>query len=379
MKHVADLNHLSFKNGLTEMKEENGSVTSRINYKNQWASHPTLNERKKNLDQYELTAEVDETPAWNLFVGQEELKNLLTKQFYKNIPQQEVKGIMNQNEFEQLVNQQFKQFSFPVIFEEYFDNRQIDIFDPNEAAQQPFIVKPFEEVLTKQNLRLPKAITILQHDIALLKSISKKEIDVSSFDFDGKKYSSKDAVALLAQLESELEQQQKQLSELDKSLFRYFCAIAPLPEAEVLKQQYLSYFNERKDADHYLDKVNEMMEAMAPLYSGKATIEQVRSIVKDLKGVSDPVFKRLVQQWLDKNILHDQPLFKEQVEKFLASHYEYFSGTAFFDNELNEFNTIAREMWTFINQYLSLQFKHITEVQAKLLDKKKELSDVNAL
>jgi hypothetical protein len=98
-----------------------------------------------------------------------------------------------------------------------------------------------------------------------------------------------------------------------------------------------------------------------------------------LKGVSDPVFKRLVQQWLDKNILHDQPLFKEQVEKFLASHYEYFSGTAFFDNELNEFNTIAREMWTFINQYLSLQFKHITEVQAKLLDKKKELSDVNAL
>lgn len=370
MKHIAGLNHLGFSDGMPVLKEENETVASRINYKNQWASHPTLNERKENLDQYSLTAAVDATPAWALFSSQEELKNLLTKQLYKNIPQNEIKDVLTQGAFEQMIDQHFKKFSFPEIFEEYYDNRQIDAFDPNEVVKEPFVIKPFNEVLTKDNILLPKKIAMLRHDIATVTAISKKEISVNSFDFDGKKYTSKEATTILAQLEGELEQKQKELSSLDKTLFRYFYAIAPLQEAEVLKQDYVDYFNERKDADHYLGKVNEALESMGPLYQGNATIQQVRSIVADLKGVHDPVLKKLLQRWLDKKILDDQPVLKAQVEKFIASHYEYFSGTAFFDNELNELNSVTREVWNAIYQYLLVRFGSIAQMQSGFIGKR---------
>jgi Zn-dependent protease with chaperone function len=370
MKRIAELNHLSFQHGLPVMKDSDETVVSRINYKDQWASHPTLLEREENLNAYSLESTVDHTSAWSLFAEPEKWKQLLTQHIYKDIPQQEVKGILHTNEFETLVDQRLKLFSFPEIFGEYYDNRQVAVFDPAETANEAFVITPFEELLSGETIRLPKQIALLQQDIAVLKAIIKKELHIRSFDFDGKKYAANQSTEVLAQLEGELEQKQNNLATLDKTLFRYFCAIAPLPEAESLKEMYITYFNERKEADHYLAKINENLEGIAPLYSGNATIEQVQSIVSDLKEVHGPVLKRLLQQWLDKNILEDQPQLKAQVEKFIASRYEYFSGTSFFDNELNELNAVAREMWDAINQYLFIQFKNITEVQAKLAQRK---------
>jgi hypothetical protein len=248
---------------------------------------------------------------------------LLTQHIYKDIPQQEVKGILNTNEFESLVEQRLKLFSFPQIFGEYYDNRQVAVFDPAETAKEAFVIKPFGELLSGEAIRLPKQISLLQQDIGVLNAIVKKQLHIRSFDFDGKKYAAKQAAEVLAQLEGELEQKQNELATVDKTLFRYFYAIAPLPQAESLKEMYIAYFNERKEADHYLAKVNETLEGMAPLYSGNATIEQVQRIVSDLKEVQGPVLKRLLQQWVDKNILEDQPQFKAQVEKFIASRYEY--------------------------------------------------------
>src|SRR5262249_49724011 len=41
--------------------------TSRINFKNQWASHPTLEERKRNLDGLGIDMAADATSAWSMF------------------------------------------------------------------------------------------------------------------------------------------------------------------------------------------------------------------------------------------------------------------------------------------------------------------------
>lgn len=373
MKRVAELNHLSFENGLPVLNPSGNAISNRINYKDQWASHPTLTEREEHLKPYALAAEVDTQSAWVLFIDQEKWKGLLTKHLYKNIPQQEVKGVLAADEFEAMLEKQFKQFSFPEIFGTYYDNRQIGIFDPNELAQEAFIIKPFKELFTEECSQLPKKITALNQDINLLKAIIKRELDIRSFDFDGRKYAVKEATAVLVQLEADLESNQKELIALDKILFRYFYAIASLPEAELLKQMYINYFRERADADNYLDKTTAIMEAMAPLYKGPSlTIEMVRTIVNDLRGVHDPVFKKLLQRWLDKNILEEQSVLKSRAEKFMGSHYEYFSGTSFFDNELNELNGIANEMWTAIIHSLSLQFKGITEVQAKFVNSKEK-------
>jgi len=42
---------------------------NRINFKNQWASHPTLRERKQHLDELRLEKPADHTSAWSLFEG----------------------------------------------------------------------------------------------------------------------------------------------------------------------------------------------------------------------------------------------------------------------------------------------------------------------
>src|ERR1700761_562086 len=58
---------------------------SRINFKNQWASHPTLEERKNHLDRLGLEIPADRSSAWLLFEGVEALQEKTTTNLYRTV------------------------------------------------------------------------------------------------------------------------------------------------------------------------------------------------------------------------------------------------------------------------------------------------------
>jgi hypothetical protein len=259
------------------------------------------------------------------------------------------------------------------LFKEYYDSRFVKLFDPEAVAQTACVLKPFEEVLTEEGMQLPKKLSHLNQDIAVLEAIVKKEIMTSSFDFDGRKYSRKEAATVLAQLEAERDVAQKELDALDQNLYRYFYAIAPLADAEGLKGTYQNYFDRRKESDDFLEKVNSMMALVGPVFRGEAMeLEAINAMIAELKENHEIVFKTELKKWLTAGAFDTDATVKAAVEKFISTQYQYFSGDSFFDNELIELSNLAEDSWKCVSDYVFSLFKNITETQAVIQQRKKE-------
>jgi len=371
LKKIAQLNNISLVDGLPVLEDRKAVHTNRINYKDQWASHPTTPERKAYLDQFELASEVNTASAWSLFTNAEELKATMTQHFYNAISKEEIKSELDEKEFEQIAEKHFKDNSLPGLFKEFYNDRQVATFDAEAVALQPFTLVSFDQVLSEDAAVLPRKVQMLQQDIAVLKGIINKEIQTDSFDFDGQKYPRKKAAEILAILESELEKDEKELQQLDATLFRYFYAIAPFTEAEALKVSWKDYFSNMNRGDQFLNNANRIVQLLAPVFQGQQLqIEHINAMSQDLKQNQEPGFKKELQYWHNQGAFNDDAALKETLEKFIASDYQYFSGNSFFDTELIALNHLVHGGWELINSCLFKQFKSITETQAAIYTNK---------
>jgi Zn-dependent protease with chaperone function len=366
--NLARRNQISLVEGMPVIEEVNNTtVTSRINCKNQWASHPPLEERNEYLQPFGLTAEVNTASAWSLFNEKEKWKEQLTKKIYTAIPQEEIQGSLTENEFEELMLRQEQQFSFPPLFKEYYNGRIIAVFDVEALVNEPFVIKNFEEIFTEEIYLLPRRIEILAQDIALLEAISKKEITTRSFDFDGEKRDANEASEVKSQLETELEEKKKELLAADQRAFRYFYAIAPLAEAEKLKRHYQEYFATREKSDAFVARANQFMSLLSPIYRGETLgVDTINNMITNFKAEDEPWLKKEWQYWMDAGAFEKESALKEGLQKFIEANYQYFFGQSFLEGELGELNRLVQEGWNAIYNFVFTRFKTITEVQAQL-------------
>jgi Zn-dependent protease with chaperone function len=378
--NLAQRNQISLVEGMPLIEEGNNTtVTSRINCKNQWASHPPLEERNEYLQPFGLIAEVNTASAWSLFNEKEKWKEELTKKLYTAIPAEEIQGSITENEFAELMLHRDQQFSFPPLFKEYYNSRNVEAFDAEALVNEPFVIKNFEEIFTEEIYLLPRRIEVLAQDIALLEAISKKEITTRSFDFDGEKHDAGEALEVKAQLEMELEEKKKELVAADQRAFRYFYAIAPLAEAEKLKRLYQEYFTEREKSEAFVARVNQFMGILSPIYRGETLgIDTINSLITNFKAEDEPWLKKEWQYWMDAGAFDKEAELKETLQKFTETNYQYFFGQSFFEEELSELNRLVLEGWNAIYSFIFTRFKTIAENQAQLLkqwDAKRDIKE----
>lgn len=372
-KHLASFTGLQLANGLALMKsEDDGQPRHRVNYRNQWASHPTLPEREAYLEPFGLDAAVDETSAWSLFRNEERLREDLTGLIYRDVPQGELKGTISAAEFESWLTSELQASSFPEVFGKFYQNRVVNKFDAEAVAKMPFTLQPFDSILTENAKALPETLRLLEEDIAVLQGIVNKSIDASSFDVDGKKYPRKQAKHILAQFEEEKAQLQERLNELDTTLFRYFYAVLSMPEAEAYKTSWKEYFDYRSRGEEFANKIDRVMEPLAPVYAGHTlAIEDIQQLIHNLKTTHEPAFKKALKEWVALGVFEKDAVVLSSVEKFLQTDYAYFSGTEYFENELNDLSHLVQDSWGCIFPWVEQKFRSIVVRQAEVEEKRR--------
>lgn len=375
LQHAGKNQQLAFVEDLPVIGAQEEDSNSRVNFKDQWSSHPTLQERQAYLEPFGLQSEVDHTSAWVLFHDTNGLKKELTKTLYRNIPQEEIKVVLDEEQFIALVKEELDGSSFPPLFKGYFDLRQVETFDVAAVVAAPFLVTSFEDVFDSETASIPKKLRNTNHDLSLLQAIEKGEIDTRTFDFDGRKYKRSEATGAIAQLQEEAKVLEERLKESDQKLFRYFYAIAPLPQAEVLKEDFMAYFKTRVELDAFVECVNVMMESMGPIYSGETLgIETIQSKLDKLKGEHELAFKEVLRIWSPCFASNEK--LKESVDKFLVADYQYFSGQSFFDNELQELGGLVQDCWQSISDHHFEQFRIITIKQAGFVASRQQMTEL---
>ncbi|MBL7746870.1 MAG: M48 family metalloprotease, partial [Chitinophagaceae bacterium] len=131
LQKIAEEYKLPLQNGLPQISDEffKNSNTSRINFKDQWASHPSTEDRITHLEELAIPAEIMEESAWVLFTNKEQLQQQLTQKIYEAVQLPQDAGMVDETEFNNKLNQDATQFSFPEAYNGFYDSRQVTIME----------------------------------------------------------------------------------------------------------------------------------------------------------------------------------------------------------------------------------------------------------
>jgi Zn-dependent protease with chaperone function len=343
---------------------------SRINYKDQWASHPALEEREANLTRLGVVADRCEDSAWILFDRSEQWQEQLTGKVYDGVELPPDIQTLDATSFEKQFLAEIESYSLPEIYNYFYAKRQITVLNIEELSAQPELVNDWKLIFSTENAGLHAKIRATETDIQILKAIEEKQINIKTFDFDGEKHDRDEAAAVSAQLQQELDALKQQLELADKQAYSFVYSRAlqtGAAKALELKNGYIDHFDQRKQADKYFNHTQAMLQGLEPIYKGGITLEQVNEIISKLKN-EEVVLKVYLRNWQQAGAFEASSVLKEKVQQFCNSQYAYFSEKEFFNNELNELQRVVIESWTAINDLIFQKFKSLLQVQQAYLD-----------
>lgn len=368
LHHLASEYDLEIKHDLPVISNSfiDNNNLSRINYKDQWASHPSTDDRENHLNSLGVRAEIDNTSAWNLFENTAELQAEMTRKIYeKAIEGKEILSI-NNTEFDNFYRAEVEKYSFLEIYNGYFDGRLVKVPDSASGTTGSTSASHIaEHIFTNENASLYKKITALDQDIAVLNAIASKQISTKTFDFDGNKFPAVQAPEIIAKLEAEKTALQKKLDDTDLAVWSFFSTQARTRgQFESLSVLFNQYFEVRENADEYLKLINDMFDSLGPVLRGETIqIEDVNNMINNLKADHEIKFKGWLRKWQSKGAFSHDDQFTEKVNDFLSKDYTYFSNQSFFDSELNDLLDISRKSWEYVNEFQFNKFKTILELR----------------
>lgn len=367
-RFISEEHDLIMEHGLPVLKDKTSKYKNynRIVVTNQWASHPTLKEREDAYVALGISADTVNDTAWVLFNDKEKLQHNFTDELYKNVKFETKAVLLNDKEFTDKYDVLFRKYDFPKYYNGFYDNRDISAIDLDAVNET--IPKDIKVFFEEKGDTLRK-ITGIKQDIETLDYIQTKDSGISTFDFDGVKYTSRNAEVLKQTLIKEAEDLASELKKYDAQVYAYYLVKATAKNREEeLKEAYRLYF-EFRDAYRENETFYETMaSAIRPFYSDNSTQEQVEKLNKELILIVDS-FKIKIAKTI-KSISNYAVFYDEVAPSILTDiqpvMFEFLKG--------NEYNTenldnVSEALNSFMLWTYDMKFK----IYKALLDKQLEL------
>ncbi|MRG47219.1 M48 family metalloprotease [Chitinophaga sp. SYP-B3965] len=219
--YFANVHTIEVENGLPAISNEYlaSFTNSRLKYKDQWATHPSMDEREERFQ----AARVDNTPdhrsPWILFSDPAALEEKMTQHYFAiNYPNVEVKERMDSVTMIQKLKEHNGLYQFPTDFNEFYDNRTFQKIEEGRTVQIP---ATFAELYAPEVVNRVKRYFRNQIDLAYLKAIERKELDVKYFQFDQSHYNRKEAEKVITDLEKEVNEGGEWLMDIDYAAYLF--------------------------------------------------------------------------------------------------------------------------------------------------------------
>lgn len=365
---LAKESRLPIVNGFPEVtiEEYKKFKKSKLVIKDQWASHPSISDRLERQKKHSEFVEFKHQPALHLFRNYEEVQKTLTNFLFTDIEYKGEIQYMDSSKFESIFYQEFKNNTFSDIYNEYYDNKNPVYFDLENINTTDGKIE-FPELFSEQIVDLVHTEFALKNDLEIIKKIAYKTISLKTFDYDGKKYESKEGYKLITKLNLELEQVNSKIKENDIKIFTFFEQTeALLSKPKKLKEYYQTLFEYDQQIDSKLDIITKIYNHLeftnytTPFDKIITNFRRFRPLESQLKQEIESIVKdNLYTNEISKDM-------KDNFHLFLSSDLEYFRDTAY-NNENLEVLFLA------IENYRHLLLRGYFLLKKKLLSYQKEI------
>lgn len=375
MRHYATEYNLPLQNNtpLADDSFLNRFKLSKLNIKNQWASHPSNEDREAHLRQLNIDAAVDTRSAWVLFTNAESLQKEISTSIYRSVPAEMKEIVVDEQQFQKKFLEDVSHYKLPGDYNGFYDDRQLQIQDVEAVFQQsfdqPLNTEKFKSLFVDAKAALPRQVMAHEEDAQLLQAIVDGQIEVKTFDYDGAKYEKQEASSVLAQLKTTIEQQKQQLLKDETDCMAFFFALAKQESndtANALKEKYNTFFTIRKKGDDQFAISQKVMDILSPLFRGEqVSIEAAQRMSNELRSEGDNL-KPIFNYWIKMGVFDTNTEMKQRLMHFVNADYVYFAGNSFMDSELQIIHALVNDSIVALNEMQFNNFKQILQYQLEL-------------
>lgn len=370
MHFLAKDSGLQIKDHLPQVTEQqlNKFNKSKLVIKDQWASHPSTEERVLHLERTGRSGKSLNTQLANtLFTNIENTQKALTNNMFNKVAYTGEVSTISSTDFQSEFSKNFLENTFPKVYNGYYDNKNPLFFDV-EKAENSEAKESLEELFSEDKIDAVYTAIALNNDIATLKQIADNTYKLKTFDYNGVKYRQKDSKNLVQRLELELEQLNENIKSNDIKIFQFCKAQEEGKEdTPTLATLYKAYFNYDKAFDEkyaIYTKLSEELQFInytTPFDQIRANLHGAANTEKDLKRnirelLEDPQYQEEITQQIRTNF-----------ELYLSKDWEYFGHEKYFDNNLQTLFAAMNNYAFLLSRGYFLLKKNLLNYQATLI------------
>jgi Zn-dependent protease with chaperone function len=375
MQQYATEYDLPLKNNVPVLTDEflKRFQLSKVNIQNQWASHPSIEDRVARLQTLSVTADEDNRSSWVLFNNSTQLQQQLTSVVYNHLPDIAKQATVDETEFEKRYKEDADTYRLPAAYNGYYDNRQMNEMDFEKvfatASPLPLSKETIALLFSDDKVALPRQLAAIQSDAELIQAIANKQIDVKTFDYDGDKYNRSEAQSVLDTINTAAEKIAKEIQQDEETNAVFFYTVAAsvgAGNAAALKEMYTTHFANRKKAEEFTTLYGQVNQILAPLIHGQTvTVEAAAVMATDLQDESEKI-KTVLRYFIAKGMVSDEESVKT-LQQFNGSDYKYFANGVFHDHELASLQKTLSTALTSMGEFQFKRFKELLQFQLSFL------------
>lgn len=369
MKVFATIHGLPLQQGLPQINADSFKRfnQSRITIRDQWASHPSTEDREAHLQSLNIEVPPTVDSAWTIFDHQEELQKRVTENAFEGVQFDGTVKLTDEFSFRELYQKHIERYQLPAVYRGFFDNRLINKCDLKGIETQLAHGIKLDTLLSEEVLALPYRKNGVVNDIEMLTAITDGRLLIKNFDFEGQKYKSNDAATLLSQLQHELSVIETSLSAADQKIIAWFLKACDEADREQLRSQYNGLFVLTAQTENDLVVHGQMLHCLAPLYQ-TMSFEQIDQAVARLKD-KEVVFKKQLERVLN-DVSYATFIDEEQrktASEYLSRDWQYFIAQTYAQDCLDRLNASLYVYFNALNERL-------LEAKARLLKQQLEMT-----
>ena len=367
---LARESELPYKDNLPEvsLEELNKFNKSKLVIKNQWASHPSVEDRINRLDSLGLKdADHNGEQASELFKDFELVQEQFTTKMFEPVNFEGEVTVKSLEQFKADYLSEVKDTRYADIYNGYYDDRNPVEFDPDEVEFSSNGLD-ISELFNQEKIDLVYTSRSLDIDLEVLEQIARKQVRIKSFDYDGKKFRQKEANKLVAKLKDEQKRLHTLIEENDKAIFSFFRQKEKsLSQESKLAELYRSFFALEKENEPRLEIYTQLMER-TQFFNVPNSIDAIRNEINHLSG-TERRFKKELNIIMEDNRYKDtlSEEMRSSFETYLKGNWTYFRSERYVDDNLEKLFTAINQFAEFISSNYRVLKKDLLGYQGSLL------------
>jgi hypothetical protein len=373
MIESAKKNGAEIKEGFPLITKEivNRFNRSKLVIKDQWASHPSISDRIKRLEEMNIDVPLSSNLSWELIENKESLQIELTKKLFQGFQYTEEAKNLSFQEFRERYLKETEKFKFDKRYNSFYNTKDILEFDIDKVSEEKdeSNFKDFDEIYTSKNLEMILEYSGLGNDIGFLESINRKEFRTDSFEYDGEKYHSKESKELLNRLTEQHKKIFEEVNTLDINIYKFFLNQArSVGRANIFKEKYKLYFKlvkeDKENLDLYLDMINSLQFIV-----GFRSFSSIEQNMIELKK-KEKLFKEKLESILNYDFYNSliDDVKKEKIEKYLSKDWVYFKQPNYNDEAIAILEESIFLYYSICSKAPFTALKNLLDYQITLLD-----------